>query len=133
MFLCRVCLAKRCDSIRLTSCSLRSLPQLCSVCSGFFWQCLPLHWFRLSSTNFICDRAIRITLRSIGKQPRWSKEKSDLLGGQAASLFISAACRDAARASGGNVCGQMLPASCRQLQAGSLCSPEIAITVHRFL
>src|SRR6267378_705640 len=45
-------------------------------------------------------------------------------GAQAASLFISAACRDATHiVQQSIVC--MLPASCRQLQAGSLCSPEV--------
>src|ERR1700681_1642242 len=47
----------------------------------------------------------------------------DFWGAQAASLFISAACRDAC-ATRTNVCS-MLPASCRQLQAGSLCSPPL--------
>jgi len=43
-------------------------------------------------------------------------------GAQAAGLFVSAACRDA-RATRANVYS-MLPASCRQLQASGLCSPE---------
>jgi hypothetical protein len=46
-----------------------------------------------------------------------------LWGAQAASLFISAACRDAVFIPA-NTSLRMLPASCRQLQAGSLCSSE---------
>jgi hypothetical protein len=47
-------------------------------------------------------------------------------GAQAASLLVSAACRDVVRLTTlqATFHRQMLPASCRQLQAGSLRSPE---------
>jgi hypothetical protein len=43
----------------------------------------------LSSTNFICDRANPITPRSIAKQPRWSKARTDLPGTNRAFLSPS--------------------------------------------
>src|SRR2546430_11419453 len=61
----------------------------------------------------------------LGKQNGGWTHRVDLRfwGAQAASLFISAACRDALRLRRGDVL-EGCRASCRQLQAGSLCSPE---------
>jgi hypothetical protein len=58
----------------------------------------------------------------------WHQARLEVLwGAQAASLHGSAACRDAssdARPAGNKFRHPRLPASCRQLQAGSLRSPE---------
>src|SRR5436190_15599644 len=77
MFLFRACSAKRCDCTRSTSYSSHLLPGRCSGFSAWFLPCLLPRFSRLPSTNFICDRANPITLRSIAKQQLWWKAKSD--------------------------------------------------------